>query len=250
MEDNYESLGKAILGKLYVAWCATPDCDNELSSQDLTLGHCHICGNSNKISRPCKPKRIAEIALKGKLYKFDYTKEEFITTATLSHWDPETIAKYATTYAPTQADFISDFTSDFCLNAGGFGCIHGNTKIYNADTKKEETIVSLWENKKAIKVLSHNGKKAQATIPVQYPKTQLFEVSLSNGKKITVTAKHRFLTQSGWKQLSEVAVGEQLSGYDLSHLHSNSESYLSVLALNVFHLIEKVLSFLGGCHLA
>lgn len=121
MEDNYEALGKAMLGTLYVDWCGNPECYNELTVVDTQLGHCHLCGSQSKVSRPCRPRRLAEISLKGKLYKFDYSTDEFVSTARSSRWPEEIIAKYAPTYAPTQADFISDFRSDFCLNSGGYG---------------------------------------------------------------------------------------------------------------------------------
>lgn len=119
MESEYEKLGKAILGTLLVDWCS--QCDTECSALTQTNKQCEKCGSTSFISKPCKPKRIAEITLKGKTYKFDYTKEEYLQRARESQWDEEVIVKYAEKYEPTQADFISDFTSDFCLNAGGFG---------------------------------------------------------------------------------------------------------------------------------
>ncbi len=66
-------------------------------------------------------KKIREITLKGKLYKFDYTKEEFIEAGRKSGWDEDVLMKAAEGYKPVQSDFICDFKSDFCLNAGGFG---------------------------------------------------------------------------------------------------------------------------------
>lgn len=66
-------------------------------------------------------KKVTEITLKGKLYKFRYSEEEFIATALKSGWDEEFARECARTYKPVQSDFISDFSSDFCLNAGGFG---------------------------------------------------------------------------------------------------------------------------------
>jgi hypothetical protein len=66
-------------------------------------------------------KKISEITLKGKLYKFDYTEEEFYDIAIKSGWDPEFAKQQAKTYKPTQSNFICDFKSDFCLNSGGFG---------------------------------------------------------------------------------------------------------------------------------
>lgn len=163
-------------------------------------------------------KKITEIVLRGKTYKFN----------------------------PIQSEFISDMKSDFALNAGGYGCVDGKTKIYNADTKEEEAIESLYLKRKAIKVLSSNGKKAQATIPVKYEKTQLFKVKFSKGE-IIATSKHRFLTKSGWKELSSLVVGEQLLGASPSLQGSISESYQSILSLGVFRCFQRVLGFLYDC---
>jgi hypothetical protein len=74
-------------------------------------------------------KKIGEINLKGKEYKFNYTKEDWLTTARKSGWDEEfeilgkhtTLEELADRYKPVQSDFISDFHSDFCLNSGGYG---------------------------------------------------------------------------------------------------------------------------------
>jgi len=74
-------------------------------------------------------KKVGEIELKGKKFKFNYTTEEFVEVARKSGWDDEyeylgetvTLEDIALRYIPTQANFISDFSSDFCLNSGGFG---------------------------------------------------------------------------------------------------------------------------------
>jgi hypothetical protein len=73
--------------------------------------------------------KIGEITLKGKLYKFAYSKEEFIETARKAGWDEEysilgkmtSLEEIASGYKSSQSDFISDFKSDFCLASGGFG---------------------------------------------------------------------------------------------------------------------------------
>ncbi len=72
---------------------------------------------------------IHEITLKGKNYKFGYTKEEFVKVARESGWPEDivllnrhySIEEIADRYKPVQAEFICDFQSDYCLNSGGFG---------------------------------------------------------------------------------------------------------------------------------
>ena len=73
-------------------------------------------------------RKIGEIKLRGKTYKFDYSKEEFVETALKSGWDKEFAEKCAESYEKSKVDgnsvqcrYISDFSSDFCLNSGGFG---------------------------------------------------------------------------------------------------------------------------------
>lgn len=66
-------------------------------------------------------KKIKEITLKGKLYKFDYTEEEYVETALKSGWPLDFAKECAGKYKSVQSDYISDFKSDFCLNSGGFG---------------------------------------------------------------------------------------------------------------------------------
>lgn len=84
-----------------------------------------------------KGKKVRQITLNGKLYKFDYSKEEFVETALKSGWPLEEAEKYGEQYEQEKVDyvdsdgitkkisiqsaFISDFTNDFCLNSGGFG---------------------------------------------------------------------------------------------------------------------------------
>lgn len=66
-------------------------------------------------------KKIHEITLRGKTYKFGYTEDEFKTIARSHKWPEELIERSWKLYTPTQAAFISDMTSTFCLASGGFG---------------------------------------------------------------------------------------------------------------------------------
>lgn len=81
--------------------------------------------------------KLSEIKLRGKTYKFDYAKEDFVETALKSGWDKEgyeilgvkkSLETLAQEYVDSKVDgnsvqarFISDFTSDFCLCSGAFG---------------------------------------------------------------------------------------------------------------------------------
>lgn len=79
--------------------------------------------------RILKGEKISQITLKGKEYKFGYSKEDWLSQARKSGWEEEfsllgvktTLEELADRYKPVQSEFISDFTSDFCLASGGFG---------------------------------------------------------------------------------------------------------------------------------
>lgn len=66
-------------------------------------------------------KKIDEITLNGKTFRFKYTPEEFYNLAISKEWPPEEAEKYAQLYEPHQQNFICDFKSDFALNYGGYG---------------------------------------------------------------------------------------------------------------------------------
>ena len=75
-----------------------------------------------------KGKRITQITLRGKTYKFDYSRDESLKKAEESKWDTDFAVEYADEYEEAKEDgfsvqsrFICDLTSDFCLNSGGFG---------------------------------------------------------------------------------------------------------------------------------
>ena len=71
--------------------------------------------------------KIDSLKLNGKTYTFDYSREDFISTALRNGWDEEFANKCADDYLKMkeagdfQGKFIADFQHDFCLEAGGFG---------------------------------------------------------------------------------------------------------------------------------
>src|SRR3990167_6948491 len=40
---------------------------------------------------------------------------------------------------------------------------------------------------------------------------ECFEITTSNGFKTTTTAKHRYLTKTGWKRLDQISIGEEIA---------------------------------------
>lgn len=73
-------------------------------------------------------KKIEQITLNGKEFRFNHTEQEFIETAINSGWPEDFARQCAREYELSKVDgwsiqarFISDFTSDYCLNSGGYG---------------------------------------------------------------------------------------------------------------------------------
>jgi hypothetical protein len=204
-----------------------------------------------------KGEKISQISLKGKTYTFSYPKDEWLSVARKSGWSEEmtllgksvTLEDLAESYVTSQSDFISDFKSDFCLVSGGFGCIDGKTKITTPGG--DIAIEDLYNEGIAPNVYSSvNGKvqTAKATVPVKYEKAQLYKVRYGD-KEVIATAKHRFLTPTGWKQLSDLSVGDTLQGYVPSLQESISGNVQSTLLSGGFHLMRRLLGFpLGYRH--
>jgi hypothetical protein len=83
----------------------------------------------------------------------------------------------------------------------GYGCVHADTEI---ETPHGDIKIKDFEGGAVYAYEEASRKRiiTMASKPVAYKKVPMFEVTLSSGKKITVTAEHRFLTTSGYKPLS------------------------------------------------
>lgn len=93
----------------------------------------------------------------------------------------------------------------FIICDGSIRCIDGDTLIY--DPIKKEHIKAREFN--GGHVLSYDGNKlitAEAGPAVKFKKVNMYEVTTESGKKITVSAGHRFLTPSGWKDVASLSL--------------------------------------------
>lgn len=84
---------------------------------------------------------------------------------------------------------------------------------------KRYTIGEMYENKICLDILSYNEETKQlekdfADIPILEGVEQLYQVELEDGKKIEVTANHRFYTKEGWKCLKDLVEGDEILSYD------------------------------------
>lgn len=126
---------------------------------------------------------------------------------------------------------------------GGRGCVHGNTEI--------ETPKGLVKIKDFIggEILAYNHKGVEIVLappPIKYSAEQLFEVCFTSGKKIICTAKHKFLTYSGWRETSSISPGELLLVAS-SLQQSNSGISLHESVEDARHCFQRVLNFLYCC---
>src|SRR3990167_1471987 len=100
-----------------------------------------------------------------------------------------------------QKQFLENINT-YSLFSGGFGCVAGETKVFNPLTGKSKRIDSI-SSSNVYSIFSDSGDlsytEALATKPKQYGKKNLYEVITKRGLKIIVTRQHRFLTPLGWK---------------------------------------------------
>ena len=96
---------------------------------------------------------------------------------------------------------------------GCASCVAGETKILNPITGIETPIEDLYKSNTAPIVMTLNGP-AQATVPFVKGFEELYEVTLSNGRKFKATAEHLVLTQRGFSSVASLSCGEQLCGYE------------------------------------
>ena len=97
----------------------------------------------------------------------------------------------------------------------GKGCVSGETILKDEATGESKSIEQ-WaiENKplslKSLDVRTGEDRVDKVSAPFLNGEEELFEVTLSTGQKISVTKKHRFLTNNGWKELGELIEGDEI----------------------------------------
>jgi phage terminase large subunit len=102
---------------------------------------------------------------------------------------------------------------DAVLVEGPAGCVAGETRIYLANKGCHTQIETLWKCGFAPVVMTLYGPR-QATVPFLKGVADLFRVVLDDGREITVTDHHKFLTRNGWCRLDAICVGDDLLRFD------------------------------------
>ena len=97
------------------------------------------------------------------------------------------------------------------------GCLHGDTKIIDADTQKEYTIAELANRAVAepmnIYAIDQTNNLGIYSLTKAFfsGEKQLFLVHTVSKKMIKATANHKFKTQAEWLPLAELKVGDKIA---------------------------------------
>jgi len=100
----------------------------------------------------------------------------------------------------------------------GYGfnkCVHGDTRIIDADTGQPTTVQRLFDNRRPMRVhaLGPDGrlKKRRVLDVVHNGEKPVFELVTALGHRIVATGTHRFKTFDGYVPLSELSVGDRVA---------------------------------------
>ena len=101
----------------------------------------------------------------------------------------------------------------------GYGfnrCLVADTELIDARTGEKATIGSLFTNRRSFTVhaLDAGMKLVSRRVSgvVWNGRKPVFELRTAQGKSVTATANHPFLTLDGWKKLSDLVPGERIAG--------------------------------------
>lgn len=111
--------------------------------------------------------------------------------------------------------------------APGIGkCLAGSTRIFDAATGDFLPITE-WKrqnkNVLSLNAATHEFSVQRSTAFYEQGEKEVFEMETRLGRKIRCTANHPFLTADGWKQLSELSVGDRIAAPRRLPYFGNSE---------------------------
>jgi replicative DNA helicase len=95
------------------------------------------------------------------------------------------------------------------------GCVTADTRVLRADTNAEVTIGELMESGERdvpVWALDDRLKLVPRTMTHAFPSgtKDVYELTLTSGRKVTATANHPFLTYDGWVPLAELSPGTRV----------------------------------------
>jgi len=129
---------------------------------------------------------------------------------------------------------------------GGRGCCHPDTLI---DTPSGQVKISEFKGGSVYSVLDGRVVIAPATPSIPYDEQQLYLVTLLDGRSMSVTDEHRFLTNRGWVELQDLTMADSVyvaSPSELCLPATNSEHGLSASREDAPHYSEKHEGYPGG----
>ncbi len=128
----------------------------------------------------------------------------------------------------------------------GCGCVAGSTRIPNPITGESPTIESLYANRIQPTVMTLHGPEL-ASIPFIKGYDRLYRITLADGSSFSATARHRVLSDQGFRHVSELKIGQCLFSYGQSHPSSISEHGHSIHGTNVRHYSKTIPDYRSDC---
>jgi hypothetical protein len=145
--------------------------------------------------------------------------KEFVTSKEHLNLVPLSPKQYDAIFQLIGEDPLKVFSMDRKKHVGVFlwgkGCLAGDTILKDEKTGIEYTILSLYQNQQTILIKSFDTTtrlyvNRTTGIPFIKGEDEVFQVTLVNGLSITVAAEHVFLTNDGWKPLSQLDTTSQI----------------------------------------
>lgn len=98
---------------------------------------------------------------------------------------------------------------------GELKCLSGDSLIFDHKTQRRRSLKEMFDcgDLPTVTALAEEGngtrlQLAEASHLVQNGEREVFDLTLISGRTLGATSNHRFLTPSGWKELSELASGD------------------------------------------
>lgn len=101
-------------------------------------------------------------------------------------------------------------------------CVAGDTIIEGPDGNERIDVLAERGGSFRVWSISPSGQRVAATADFAFKKgtAELFEYTLANGRRLTATAHHRWLTRAGWSEAKNTPIGTEVATVDHSRAAS------------------------------
>lgn len=104
-------------------------------------------------------------------------------------------------------------------------CVTGDTVVETScGPQTMLAIVLAHEAKVEVTAKTHKGNACAVVQAYRNGPQKVFELVTASGKRIRATAKHRFLTPAGWKQLAELSANDEICEWEGDNAEKLQES--------------------------